>query len=208
MTAGDRILSDGGMVPEATLPGPLGVVLAGGAGRRLGGDKAGVVLLGRPLVAWVADALSRVAGEVVVAVKEGAAVPVVDGAVVWREPVEPVHPLAGIAWALERAAGRDVLVCAVDLPFCADAVRAVAAASAGAGAGTEVVVAEGQPLLGVYRGSVAGPLREAVQAGSPARTAVAALGAVSVPVPDPERTLFNVNTPEELSRAEAMAGGG
>jgi len=230
----------------------IGVVLAGGAGRRLGGGgKAGLELRGRPLVAWVAAALGAVTDRVVVAAKEGAVLPALDGAEVWREPVAPVHPLAGIAWTLSRAEGRDVLVCAVDLPFCADAVRAVAAAAgsmsgagwgagagsaseagwgagagslsgggsgaragslsgggSGAGAGAPVVVAEGQPLLGVYRAAAAAGLHAAVEAGRPVRATVAALGALSVAVPDPERTLFNVNTPEDLARAEAMAVGG
>jgi molybdopterin-guanine dinucleotide biosynthesis protein A len=199
--------------------GLVGVVLAGGAGRRLGGGgKAGVELGGRPLVTWVATALGAVADDVVVAAKEGSRVPALGGVAVWREPAEPVHPLAGICWALARAAGRDVLVCPVDLPFCADAVRAVAGAAGwgtgveaagwGVGASAPIVVAEGQPLLGVYRESVVGELRAAVDVGRPARAVVASLGAIPVAVPDPQRTLFNVNTPSDLARAEAMAGGG
>jgi molybdenum cofactor guanylyltransferase len=183
------------------------VVLAGGEGRRIGGAKGAVQLGGRPLVAWVAEALGAVAEEVVVAVKEGARVPGVAGVAVWREPLEPVHPLAGIAWALGHAGGRDVFVCAVDLPFCGDAVRAVALAAAGLGV-RSVVVASGQPLLGVYPASVAGALAEAVSAGRPARRVVEELGAVSVVVPDPERTLFKVNTPPDLARAEEMLAGG
>jgi molybdopterin-guanine dinucleotide biosynthesis protein A len=211
MRASERRVAErdpGHGVPRSAQP-PLGVVLAGGAGRRLGGSKAAARLGGRPLAAWVAEALASVAEEVVIAAKEGSAVPALDGVKVWREPVEPVHPLAGVAWALRRAAGRDVLVCAVDLPFCAEAVRAVAAAAAGSGAadGAPIVVAEGQPLLGVYRGAVATDLRAAVDAGRPARAAVAGLGAVEVAVPDPERTLLNVNTPDDLARAEAIVRG-
>ncbi len=156
-------------------------------------------------MAWVAEALGEVVGEVAVTVKEGAAVPWLSGVSVWREPAEPVHPLAGVAWALSRAGGRDVLVCPVDLPFCADAVRAVVSAARGC---SSVVVAEGQPLLGVYPASVASELGLAVAGGRPARAAVAALGAVAVPVPDPERTLLNVNTLEDLARAEAMVRAG
>jgi molybdenum cofactor guanylyltransferase len=195
-------------VDEAVPGGPIGVVLAGGLGRRLGGAKGSAELFGRPLAAWVADALGEVVGEVAVAVKEGSPVPALTGVAVWREPAEPLHPLAGIAWALTRADGRDVLVCAVDLPFCADAVRAVLAAASSSESSAAVVVAEGQPLLGVYRASVAEALRAAVLEGRAARAVVASLGAVAVAVPDPERTLFNVNTPEDLARAEAMVGGG
>jgi molybdenum cofactor guanylyltransferase len=197
-------------VLDSVVPEPVGVVLAGGLGRRLGGAKGSVELFGRPLAAWVADALGEVVSEVVMAVKEGMEVPPLSGVAVWREPAQPVHPLAGIAWALSRVGDRrGVLVCAVDLPFCADAVRTVLAA-AGAGEGREagLVVAAGQPLLGVYRASVASALRAAVDAGRPARAIVASLGAVAVPVPDPERTLFNVNTAEDLARAEAMVCGG
>lgn len=186
----------------------MGVVLAGGQGRRLGGAKGSVELCGRPLAAWVAEALGEVVCEVVVAVKERAPAPLVSGVALWREPEEPVHPLAGVAWALSRAEGRDVLVCAVDLPFCGDAVRAVAGvAAARASLGASVVVAEGQPLLGVYRTTVAAELAAAVAAGRPARAVVASLGAVVVAVPEPERTLFNINTPEDLTRAETMMGG-
>ncbi|HTU29049.1 MAG TPA: NTP transferase domain-containing protein [Solirubrobacteraceae bacterium] len=189
---------------------PVGVVLAGGLGRRLGGAKGSAELFGRPLAAWVADALGEVVSEVVIAVKERVEVPALSGVAVWREPSQPVHPLAGIAWALSRVGeARDIVVCAVDLPFCVDAVRAVvAAARAGAGREAAVVMAEGQPLLGVYRGSVAGALQAAVEAGRPARAVVAELGALVVPVPDPGRTLFNVNTVEDLARAEAMVCGG
>jgi molybdopterin-guanine dinucleotide biosynthesis protein A len=187
-------------------PGLLGVVLAGGSGTRLGGGgKAAVMLGGRPLAGWVAAALAAVADEVVVVAKPGSAVPPLDGVAVWREPAEPVHPLAGIAWALPRAGGRDVLVAAVDLPFCAGALRAVVmAAGREEGARAPALVAEGQPLLGIYRAAAAPALRAAVRAARPARTTVAGLGAVAVPVPDPERTLFNINTPEDLGRAEDL----
>ena len=49
-----------------TATDPVGVVLAGGAGRRLGGAKPSARLGGRSLVAWVAGALGTVCGEVVV----------------------------------------------------------------------------------------------------------------------------------------------
>jgi molybdopterin-guanine dinucleotide biosynthesis protein A len=213
--------------PEAAGPsGPLGVVLAGGAALRLGGAKATAVLGGRPLTAWVLAALRSVVGEAVVVGKpETKLPPLGDEPEVWREPASPLHPLAGIAWALERAGGRALLVCAVDLPFCEDALRAVVGAGVGAragvGVGTEagvgagvgvgvgapIVIAAGQPLLGIYRASVGAALREAVAAGRPARATVGGLDAVSVAVPDPERTLFNVNTAEDLARAEAMVAG-
>ena len=189
-------------------PALLGVVLAGGAGRRLGGDKAAVLLGGRPLAAWVAAALGAVSDEVVIVAKPASVVPELPGVAVWREPPEPVHPLAGVAWALSHAGGRDVFVAPVDLPFCASVVGALAARAAGPAADAPVVVAEGQPLLGIYRASFVAVLRAAVEAGRPVRATVEGTGSVHVWVGDRERALFNINTPEDLARAEAMVAGG
>jgi molybdenum cofactor guanylyltransferase len=183
-----------------TAPDPLGVVLAGGAGRRLGGAKPAARVRGRPLVAWVAGALATVCGEVVVVVKAATPLPALgSGLEVWREPDEPVHPLAGIAWALDRAGGRAVLVCPVDLPFVTAASLRRLLDVPG-----EVAVAQGQPLLGRFGPAALGALQAAVADGWPARVAIGALGPTVVEVPEPE--LFNVNTPGDLAAAEGIAG--
>src|SRR5439155_15648809 len=55
---------------------PIGVVLAGGGGRRLGGaGKAGVELAGRPLLAWVLEALTGALDEVAVAAQPSTSLP-------------------------------------------------------------------------------------------------------------------------------------
>ena len=43
---------------------PIGVMLAGGASSRMGTDKATVEVAGRPMSAWVLDALSAVCEDV------------------------------------------------------------------------------------------------------------------------------------------------
>ncbi|MGI9647625.1 MAG: molybdenum cofactor guanylyltransferase [Acidimicrobiia bacterium] len=95
----------------------LGVVLAGGASRRMGSDKAMVEVAGRSMLERVAAATSDVADQVVVAGRDGnlsgfRGIPdQVDG---------PVGPLAGLSAALAEAeligAGA-VLLVAVDQPF-------------------------------------------------------------------------------------------
>ncbi|MGB2712363.1 MAG: NTP transferase domain-containing protein, partial [Conexibacter sp.] len=96
---------------------PIGVVLAGGAGRRIGGGKAVVALHGTPLLAYPVAALQAVLAEVAIVAKADSELPRLPGVAVWIEPDEPRHPLAGVVHALERAQGRAVLVCAGDLPF-------------------------------------------------------------------------------------------
>src|SRR6478609_3299075 len=93
----------------ATPPVPVGVVLAGGRGRRIGGDKAIVELEGRPLVLYPVEALHEVCDDVAVVAKRDSLLPALAGvADLWVEPDEPRHPLAGVAHALHLAAGRSV----------------------------------------------------------------------------------------------------
>ena len=182
-------------------PAPIGVVLAGGAGARLGGAKATAMLGGRSLAAWVAAALGTVLDEVVIAARADSALPAL-GLAVWREPVAgPVHPLAGIASALARGGGREVLVCPVDLPFVSAALLRALLRAPG-----RVAVADGQPLLARYGAGVGPALAAAAARGRPVREVVAELRATVVPVPDPDRMLWNVNTAADLARAEAMLG--
>ena len=100
---------------------PLGVVLAGGAGRRIGGDKCTVELAGRPLVLYPIATLRDVCQQVVVVAKQDTKLPQLAGeAEVWIEPDEPHHPLAGVIHALRTASARKLLVLACDMPLVPD----------------------------------------------------------------------------------------
>ena len=93
--------------------GAIGVVLAGGAGRRIGGDKATVELEGRPLLHYPLSVLRAVLDEVAVVAKQSTVLPGLDVEIaIWLEPEEPRHPLAGIVHALRCARGRPVVVVA------------------------------------------------------------------------------------------------
>lgn len=95
----------------------IGVVLAGGASRRMGRDKAQVEVAGRPMLDWVVDALGAVTSEVVVS---GEIRPR------WAERVRFIEdsgeprrgPLAGIVAVMEEV-DRDALlvVVGVDQPW-------------------------------------------------------------------------------------------
>ena len=179
----------------------VGAILAGGAGRRIGGDKAARPLGGRSLGSYPAAALAEVCERVALVCKPDTAVPEGWEWELWDgEPDEPRHPAAGIAYALGRAGG-PVLVCAADMPFVTAAHCRRLAAACGGGSGVVVAASGGelQPVLGVYPPDAAGALREAAEAGEPLRAAVAALDPVLVELP--VEALRSVDTPEDLRRA-------
>lgn len=196
---------------------PIGVVLAGGAGRRIGGAKAVVELHGVPLLRYPVRALQAVLAEVAVVAKAGSELPPLPGVPIWVEPAEPCHPLAGIVHALEGAGAtagldgvaREVLVSAGDLPFVTpDLVELLAHAPAG-GAPAVVPRASGrlQPLLARYAPAAHAPLAAAL-ARDPLPSlgeAVAALGPRVLEVADDDALpFFNVNVPEDLLTAAAL----
>jgi molybdenum cofactor guanylyltransferase len=185
---------------------PIGVVLAGGAGRRLGGEKARVPLLGTPLLCYPIAALRAVLPEVVVVAKRDTELPPLPGVPVWSEPDEPRHPLTGIVHALEHAGKRPVLVCAGDLPFVTSELVRMIAQADGDGAPAFVPRADGrlQPLLARYEPAAVLALAAALADAPGALTdIVAGLRPRVLDVPDGQ-PFFNVNVPEDLLTAGAL----
>jgi molybdenum cofactor guanylyltransferase len=185
---------------------PIGVLLAGGEGKRMGGGKAVVNLHGRPLISYPLEALWRALGTVAIVAKIDTELPSVAGVTVWVEPDEPRHPLLGVVHALGLAEGRPVLVCPVDLPFVTSGlIRRIAETDSG---GAPAVIAgrggDTQPLLGCYHHEALEPLAQALRApDAPVREVVATLGPVVYEVSDPDE-LFNINSPDDLLQASAM----
>ena len=178
-------------------PAAVGAVLAGGAARRMGGDKMRAPYRGRPLITWPVDALRAVLDEVVVVAKRDTPLPPLE-VPVWLEPDEPRHPLAGILHALRAAGGRDVLVCAGDMPaVAAETVHALLEAPP---AVAVVPCADGrlQPLLARYAPAALRPLAAALP-DAPLTATVQALGPLLLDFPDPA-PFRNVNTPADLGR--------
>jgi molybdopterin-guanine dinucleotide biosynthesis protein A len=184
---------------------PIGVILAGGIGRRIGGAKALAQLQGRPLIEYPLEALRSVLTDVAVIAKPDTDLPRLSGVTIWIEPAGLRHPLTGITEALARADGRPVVVCATDLPFVSPAVIERLARHpvprvpvVVAGRGAEI-----QPLLGCYHPGASALLSAAAAEGRrPMREVVGELDPHVLEV-DPE-VLFNINTPEDLARAAAV----
>jgi molybdopterin-guanine dinucleotide biosynthesis protein A len=165
----------------------------------MGTAKAGVELAGRPLIAYPLAALTAACGRVLVVAKADSDIGGVD-AERWDEPDEPRHPLAGITYALERAA-EPILVCGADMPFVTAEVVEAIAAELRPDASAVVAVSDGrlEPLLAAYAPSALEPLR-AAPGEEPLRRSVEALRPALIEVaPD---VVFNVNTPDDLAEAE------
>jgi molybdopterin-guanine dinucleotide biosynthesis protein A len=184
--------------------GTVGAVLAGGAGRRIGGDKAVVALEGRPLLQWAIDALWPVVDELAVVAKPDTLLPQLDANIaLWLESDEGFHPLVGVVHALRCAAGRPVVVIAADMPLLTEGVLRRLAAPAPAGRYGRVARADGrlQPLCARYEASALGALSN-FDGDAPATDTVLALG-VEVEEFDDALPFFNVNAPEDLLSAGA-----
>lgn len=191
-----------------------GVILAGGAGRRMGGrDKGLVPLCGRPMAAHV---LARLAGQVA-AVRINAnryqaryralGVPV-DGD---RHP-GGLGPLAGMASALAHAATDRVLTVPCDAPLL-PAVTAQRLAAVLEAEAAEVAVARAcgrrQPVFALMRRHVAADLEAALAAGERRVDGWLARHAVAeADFDDLAEGLVNVNTPAALEAVAERLGQG
>jgi molybdenum cofactor guanylyltransferase len=106
------------MIPPAT-PDITGVVLAGGAGRRLGGlDKGLLLFRGRPLVEWVIEALRPQVGALIISANRN-----LERYAAYGLPVVTDHepgfqgPLAGIHGAMRTARTQWIITLPCDGPY-------------------------------------------------------------------------------------------
>jgi molybdopterin-guanine dinucleotide biosynthesis protein A len=118
---------------------------------------------------------------------------------VWPEPELPVHPLAGIVAALERAAPRPVVALACDMPFVpAELIGRLAALAAVAAA------PPGEAFPARYEPAALAVLRAGLEREAPLRAVLEELGATEVAAGGPPHALLGVNDPAALARAEAL----
>jgi molybdopterin-guanine dinucleotide biosynthesis protein A len=186
---------------------PIGAVLAGGAGSRIGGSKAMVELAGRPLISYPLRAIVEAGLEPLVVAKAATELPELDVQLVREEP-RGSHPLHGIVAALQAARGRPAVIVACDMPL----VTAKLLAWLGDIPGTAVpLVGDAlQPLLARYEAAAAPVLAVAAREGRSVRAAVLELKPRLIgesqlaPFGKAERLLFNVNDRRDLARANAL----
>jgi molybdopterin-guanine dinucleotide biosynthesis protein A len=189
-----------------------GVVLAGGASRRMGRDKATLEYLGRSQVAIAFDLVSRHCQRAFVSVRSDqtndptrAALPQI------VDQVAGLGPIAGIAAAQAAFPEAAWLVVACDLPFLDDAAitRLVAAR------GAHGIVAyrsehDGlpEPLCAIYEPSTRAGILDAIERDRRCpRRFIIASGVPLLDQADPA-ALDNVNTPQEFASAVARLDAG
>ena len=188
-----------------------GLVLAGGASRRMGQDKAALAFHGRPQLDWARETLARHCERVFVSIRaDQRDDPVRRGQPVIVDVHDGAGPIAGIAAAQAAHPDHAWLVLACDLPFVDDAAighlisrrdgrPVVAYASSHDGLP--------EPLCAIYEPeSRAGVLAAIVSGRNCPRKFIIGTGVALLAQPDPA-ALENVNTPDELQRARSHLGG-
>jgi molybdenum cofactor guanylyltransferase len=189
-------------VAEAPL---AAVVLAGGASRRMGRDKATLPYLDGTLIEHVVSVVRQRCGPVFVIAAPGQPLPDLDADVL-RDEVRGVGPLLatgrGLRAAAEAGAER-AFVCAVDMPF-VDAALIDVLLDYSKNLPADVVLPwDGRDhyLAALYRTSLVGQIDALVAAGERSMTAlVNAVDAQRIVVAD-SRALTNVNSVAELPAA-------
>lgn|SRR5262245_3565846 len=190
----------------------LGVLLAGGRGRRLGNadPKALAMCAGRTLFARALETLRTLCDETVVVAPSELALPVLEGERV-ADPPGAVGPLPALVAGLVARTHDEALVLAVDLPLVGTAT--LAALRDRRGSARAIVPRPGgmaQPLAAWYAGDVGATLGEILASGE--RSVIAAVERLRptwveddelARLPGGVEAWLNVNTREELDAAEA-----
>lgn len=202
---------------------PAGLVLAGGTSRRMGeADKAFCELAGRPLVAHAIDRLNQQAAPVAISSNRASDAFSTFGAPVLPDPESArfagplAGVLAGLAWAGTQARRNYLLTVAVDTPFFPMDLSERLAAAVEHHEGRVAIASSGgreHPVFGLWPVTMANALGCFLREGMDFSVmrflarhnfVVVDFAASEDSQLDP---FFNINTPDDLARAETMTGG-
>lgn len=191
------------------------VVLAGGKSSRMGRDKAFVQVGGQAIVDRIVEQLGGYGAEMIVITNKPEDYRYL-GLPLYGDVLPDKGALGGLYTALYHAASPHALVVACDMPFvnrllldhlCALAPEHDAVVPRLGG--------EAEPFRAVYSRACLGPMRAALDAGKMRvisffpEVRVRFVDQAEMEQFDPQHlTFFNVNTPEDLLKAEALAAGG
>ena len=193
--------------PADGAPRVLGLVMAGGRSSRMGSDKSALEYHGKPQGPFCFELLSKFVDQVCVSVREGQQV---DSALDGLPRIEDAHgeigPMSGVLSAMDHDPTAAWFVMACDLPFIDEqAVRELLAGRDSERMATAYMASDGflEPLCAIYEPTFAPVLRERLAAGRFSLRHALTNGDVRMVCAPDDRTLTNVNTPEELAKARA-----
>ena len=186
-----------------------GVILAGGRSSRMGRDKATIEWQGRTLFAGVLAMMRSLFTSVCIA---GDRPDLALSEVPTLTDAYPGSALGGLYTGLQAATGEWIFVAPCDLPSPdPDLVRRILAARDGADAVVPRTARGVEPLFAAYRKTCLGSMRAQLDVGNFRIYDFYPL--VRVRFLDPpelpgnwERSLFNINTPEDLDTLKRTAG--
>jgi molybdopterin-guanine dinucleotide biosynthesis protein A len=198
-------------VTQETSPLPLSVVvLVGGRGERLGGDKATLQLAGQPLLHRVLTNLRPLSDDMLVVLRADQTLEI-SGARAVVDVAPDVGVLAGMIAGLESARYDWALIVACDMPFVNVAlVRFMFSQRDGYAVVVPHIEAGYEPLHALYHRSCLPAMWQALREGRrrplsfyPADR-VRVVGPAEIASFDPlGRSFYNINTPQERAQAEA-----
>ena len=144
------------------------VILAGGQGTRIGGDKGLQSLRGRPLLIWVLDTVRNQSDEVLLSANGGRDEYAELGCLVIADQTPGwAGPLAGLQSALNHARHDWIACVPCDTPFLPkDLIARLYAAIGGSDAAVAVVEGRRQPTIALYRKSVLPKLNAYLDSGA------------------------------------------
>jgi molybdopterin-guanine dinucleotide biosynthesis protein A len=210
------------------MPNTIGVILAGGQSRRMGADKATIMLASRPLIAHVIERLAPQVDALAISANDDPERFAHLGLPVFGDEIGGVAgPLAGAHAAAGRYPHDDVVTVAVDLPFLprdlVTRLRAAIGETAPApslargprldpvgAADCAYATCNGRHAAAIlWRAGQAGALAKFLSSGGRrVEDWLAAHGvAVEFPASAEEDVLFNINTPDDLASAEERIRG-
>lgn len=192
----------------------IGAILAGGRGRRIGGDKPSLELGGTTLARHAVNAMSSAGVDVALVLRPGQPVPLAAPVIaVVRDEIEDAGPLGGLQALLRWLPTEWALVAACDQPFLSP--RLLRGLMSERQDGIEAICARPndrpEPLPALYHRSVLAAIDRALERGEHSLAdLLTSLRVRELPRHVVERwdpslgSYLNINTARELERARAL----
>ena len=188
-----------------------GIVLSGGESRRMGGDKAFLMLDGVPLIEHVLRALRRVFSRIII-VTNAPALYVAYDAVVVIDAIEKRGPLTGIYSGLLNSQDEYNFVAACDMPFLnPDLIMHMAGLATGHDIVVPTISGRVEPLHAIYSKKLLPIIEERLRQDSRSIQGIFSEARVrfvketEIARFDPEqRSFMNLNTPQEYKEATCL----